>query len=166
VVARRTTVCIVAAAFVGCGGSRVTTGLQNTIPQTWHDAKRSALLYVSDPKAGTVFIYAYPSLKAAGMLTGLNLPSGLCVDQKTGNIWIAETTRVVEFAHGETKPIRTLQIGRDNNADACAVNPENGELAVANATFGGDGAGDVVIFNLGTGKSKKYYKKDLFYVLF
>jgi hypothetical protein len=94
----------------------------------------------------------------------------MCVDPATGNIWITETSPtasgVVEFRHAGTKPIRSLQIGGDNNADACAINPTNGEVAVANATFGGDDPGNVIIFNVRTGKSKTYAERGMFYVSF
>ncbi|HEY1680591.1 MAG TPA: hypothetical protein VGF98_02985 [Candidatus Tumulicola sp.] len=158
------------AALAGCAGSRAANDVPSAIPQTLDEAKRSALLYISDQDTGTVFMYSYPSLKPAGLLTGINNPTGMCVDPKTGNVWITESSPyaagAVEFAHGATKPIRTLQIGEDNIADACAVNPTKGELAVANITFGGDDPGDVILFNLRTGKSKTYYEKGLYYVEF
>ena len=55
-----------------------------------------ALLYVSDPDAGKVFVYSYPALKPAGMLTGINAPTGMCVDKTTGNVWITKTIRTLQ----------------------------------------------------------------------
>ncbi len=180
-VVRTIAICIVAAALIGCAGSRATSALENSIPQVTvtggsanrnsiQGAKRGALLYVSDPDAGTVFMYSYPALKPAGMLTGIDSPTGMCVDKKTGNVWITETSPyaagAMEFAHGGTTPIQTLQIGSDNFANACAVNPTNGELAIANVTFGGDDPGDVIVFNVHTGKSKTYHEKGMFYYEF
>jgi hypothetical protein len=181
VIARRIAALVVAALLAGCADSRTTSGLESPIPETMVTAvnanhnslratKGSALLYVSDPDAGTVFIYSYPALKPAGRLTRINSPTGMCVDQKTGNVWITETNPyaagAIEFAHGGRKAIETLQIGSGNFANACAVNPTNGELAVANRTFDGDDPGDVIVFNVHTGKSKTYYDKSLFYVEF
>jgi hypothetical protein len=130
----------VAAIFAGCAGSRTTTGLPSAIPQTvvptvaaHNSAKRGALLYISDLDASKVFVYSYPSLAPVGMLSGISLPAGMCVEPKTGNVWIAErggyTSWVAEFRHGGTKSIRTLQIGSEDEAHACAVNPTNGDVA-------------------------------------
>ncbi len=68
---------------------------------------------MSDEDAGTVLIYTYPGLKPAGSLSGFSTPAGMCVDPKSGNVWITDTLRsdVVEFAHGGTTPIQTLTDG-------------------------------------------------------
>src|SRR5579864_3027684 len=71
---------------------------------SWIDpgAKSSPLLYVSDQNASTVYIYAYPSLAPAGQITGFNLPSGLCVNRRTGDVWVTDAfaSTITEFAHG------------------------------------------------------------------
>jgi hypothetical protein len=169
-VIRQLIACVVIAMLAACAGSRASNDFVNAIPQVPNDAKRSALLYVSDRDAGTVYMYGYPSLKPAGTLSGLNSPTGMCVDKNTGNVWITETgpyvTEAVEFAHGGAKPIRTVQIQADNFFNACAINPISNELAVANITFGGDDPGDVVRFNLATGEPQAYYGKGIYYIQF
>lgn len=176
-VARQIVLFVGIAALAGCAGSRTTTGLPSAIPQTvvpavaaHNSAKRGALLYISDLDASKVFVYSYPSLAPVRMLSGISLPAGMCVEPKTGNVWIAErdgyTSWVAEFRHGGTKSIRTLQIGSEDEANACAVNPTNGDVAVANSTFGGDDPGDVVIFDALTSKPRTYFDKGMFFYEF
>ncbi len=164
----------VAAIFAGCAGSHNTTGFPSAIPQTvvpavaaHSDAKRSALLYISDLDDSKVFVYSYPAFAPVGRLSGISAPAGMCVDPKTGNVWIAErngsSSWVAEYRHGGTKSIRTLQIGYGNEANACAVNPTNGDVAVANSTYGGDDPGDVIIFDARTSKPTTYVDKGMFF---
>jgi hypothetical protein len=145
---------IAAGGLAGCGGgwSRigppVVSQQANAAHKSWMNpnATQSALLYVSDENAGTVSVYSYPDLTLTGTLTGFVSPTGLCVDPKTGNIWVTDiaNSQVIEFAHGGTSPIRTLNT--EGFDDACAVNPTNGDLAVVNNTVGGDGNGNLTIF--------------------
>src|ERR1700722_5038570 len=132
------------------------------------NARRRALLYVSDSSAGTVFVYSYPGLRPMGAISSFDFPAGLCVDPQTGDFWVTDSTAttVYEFAHGGTEPIRTLQAGGDEYPDACAVNPTNGDLAAANVTFGGDDPGDVLIFKGGTGTPRTYQLRHAFDVDF
>ena len=104
-------------------------------------AKSSALLYVSDLGTFDVNVYAFPSLKPAGKLTGFDEPQGECGDAK-GNVWITSTGNetIYEYAHGATQPSALLSdplgfpIG-------CAVDPASGDLAVANfEDFSGGGS--------------------------
>lgn len=110
--------------------------------------KRTALLYVSDSYRGTVFVYAYPSLTPAGTLPGFQRPAGLCVDRRNGNVWVTDMFKhnAVEFAHGSTTPIRTLDDGA-GYLNACAVNPTNGDVALVNNTIQGEDPGDVVVYH-------------------
>jgi hypothetical protein len=151
--------------LAGCGGSRYTTNVPNTIQQTSQGGAktRSALLYVSDGGTGSVLVYSYPSLKLVQTLSGIIIPNGLCVNQKTGDIWVTEegsASQIVEFAHGGTKPIRTLQAGEDDVVSSCAVDPTNGDIAIANAAT--DDPGDVMIFDARTGKSTTYFDEHIF----
>ena len=134
---------------------------------SWMDpaAKSKALLYVSNEYAQTVNVYAYPSLKPMGALSGFLTPEGLCVDKKTGDIWVTDTLRysVYEFAHGGTMPIRTIDQPYGYVQD-CSVNPVNGDLAIANVTYEGDDPGDVAIYNGSSGKPAKYSDKRIFEV--
>ncbi len=95
------------------------------------DAKKHQLLYVSDPGNNTVNVYVYPKGTPAGVLTGFNEPWGLCSDRH-GNVFIADVWnyRVVEFAHGGTSPIASVDDG-DGHPENCSVDGSSGNLAVA-----------------------------------
>jgi hypothetical protein len=132
-----------------------------------HPQTRPALLYVSDDEKDDVLVYSYPSLKVVRTLPNIKSPAGLCVDPKDGSVWVTVSSdfvsQIVEFSHGGTKPIRTLQDSRGEDIVGCAVSPTSGDVAVSNATFGGDDPGDVVVYNLHTGKSKTYHDKQMLY---
>lgn len=124
-----------------------------TARKSWIDpvAKAKALLYLSDEDDSVVRVYSYPDLAPKETLSGFLAPAGLCVNPQNGNVWITDSLKseIFEFSHGGTTPIRTLQDGGDDPA-ACAVNPRNGDLAVANERTGdGSDPGDLVIFKHG-----------------
>ncbi|MBV8372113.1 MAG: hypothetical protein JOY69_02535 [Candidatus Eremiobacteraeota bacterium] len=148
----------------GTSGSQPATG--SVAQSSWMDprAKHHALLYVSDVVFNRVSVYSYPDLAPMGVLTGVKAPEGMCTDPRNGNVWITEifASRVVEFAHGATTPIRTLADQPDAYVEACAVNPTNGDLAVANRTIQGEDPGDLVIFKRGQGKPIVYSDPKMF----
>ena len=129
------------ALLAGCGGAEMATsaaaphGATPSITfspeKSWMSGSTGGdLLYVSDGKTSSVYIFTFPGGKKVGTLT--NLPaSGLCSDSN-GNVWIpnAYNGYVLEYAHGGTSPISTLHnsgyIGTD-----CSVDPKTGDLAVA-----------------------------------
>src|ERR1700735_5266408 len=127
-------------------------------------ARHTALLYVSDVYLGTVSGYSYPDLAPMGMLSGLSSPEGLCTDPKSGDIWIAQVFKsdVVEFAHGGTAPIRTLQDVQGAYVNSCAVNPKNGDLAATNSTIQGSDPGNLAIFKRSQGKPLIYSDPKIF----
>jgi hypothetical protein len=99
------------------------------------DAGTRNLLYVVN--FGTVDVYSYPQGLLEGQITSLGAPYGDCSDAN-GHVYITEpgqfTNRVAEFAHGGTRPIRTLAVP-GSEAFSCAVDPHSGDLAVTN--YGG-----------------------------
>ena len=118
-------------------------------------AKSSTLLYVSDLGTFDVNVYAFPSLKPAGKLTGFDEPQGECGDAK-GNVWITSTGNetIYKYAHGATQPSALLSdplgfpIG-------CAVDPASGDLAVANfEDF--SGGGSVLVYKRARGAPAAY----------
>jgi hypothetical protein len=155
---------IVAQVLAGCGGAGPAGGLPAPAPAiltamraSWVDprAKGSPLLYVSDQLNRSVFIYAYPALTPMGELTGFNLPWGLCVNRRNGNVWVTDTFNndLVEFPHGGSTPIRTLhQYLYD--VDACAVNPKTGDVAAVND--GSEDPAEVIIFKPSHAPPKQY----------
>ena len=97
------------------------------------------LLYVSNPLKDDVLVFSYPKAKLVGTLSGtadFNGPDQICPDTK-GDIWVVNNTpwkgpTLVEFKHGGTSPIASLQdLGRQYAVD-CAVDPTTGDLAVTN----------------------------------
>jgi hypothetical protein len=112
------------------------------------EAKSEDLLYVSDLSTKqAVYVFSYPGGKRVGTLTGLYFPAGECVDPD-GNIWIVTIGKIVEYAHGSTTPIATL----NGFGFACAINPRNGDLALS----GGDDPGQVTIYKNARGTPTIY----------
>lgn len=95
------------------------------------EAKRvKSLLYVSDWSTNGVFVYDFVRGTVEGQIMGPNEPYGQCVD-KNGNVWIVAygASSVSEYAHGESKPVTTLET--DYAPMGCSVDPTTGNLAVA-----------------------------------
>ncbi|MBV8067114.1 MAG: hypothetical protein JO113_03975, partial [Candidatus Eremiobacteraeota bacterium] len=111
------------------------------------------LLYVSDFQAGRVYVSDYATGDLQGILAGFNEPAGLCVDAG-GDVWIAQADgeAVVEYAHGGTRPIKTLNTS--GRAFGCSVAP-NGDLAVANFDVGSS-PGSVQVFKHASGTPQQY----------
>lgn len=134
--------------LAGCGEAQGTvpgvpvsdTGRAKGHGQSWMlpGASSEDLLYVKAENKGFVYAYSYPDLNLVGQLAGLTeSPTGLCVD-KRGDVFVTEEgntskdhgSYIVEFAHGGTDPIATL-----NDSDwpwSCSVDPTTGNLAVTN----------------------------------
>jgi hypothetical protein len=126
------------ALLTGCGG------LQNTVsggvPQggaltnqgTAHRSLSSSgdLLYVATSKA--IVVVSYPQFKIVGSLPLSYGYSGICSDPNNGNVFVAESTQVVVYAHGGTSPIATLSPPSGyTNLSACSVDPTTDNLAVS-----------------------------------
>jgi hypothetical protein len=118
------------------------------------EATSQALLYVGNLNAG-VTVYTYPQGKLVGNLSGFNEPRGLCVD-KEGDVYVTDFggAKVVEYAHGGTKPLATLV--DDGDPYGCAIDPTTGNLAVTNGCDGPSGScypeGTVLIYKQARGK--------------
>lgn len=145
-----------AAAACSGGSAPVLPGASSAgKPAALKDAARQNLLYVSDDTAGTVYIYSFPWAKLEGKITNLAGPSSICADD-AGHVWILEsqTSKIVEYDHGGTKPIATLQDPGYWPND-CAVDPVSGDLAVANvfmANAPGSSPGNLVVYKKAKGK--------------
>jgi len=91
------------------------------------------LLYVA-ARNTVVYVLTYPQ----GQLVGeLGLPfslnsGGICSDGK-GNIFVPDVSEILEYAHGGTKPIATLEDGDGYyEPTGCSVDSTTGDLAVTN----------------------------------
>jgi hypothetical protein len=100
------------------------------------EAIRSKILYVSYFYGNDVFAYKYPNGEALGMVTGIPEAQGLCTSKESGgNWWVVATgsNQVMEFAHGGTTPILTINTMNDQPG-SCAVDPTTGNVAVTMVT--------------------------------
>jgi hypothetical protein len=111
-----------------------------------------SLLYVSNAGNGTVTVYDYQggnNLRLVGTLTGFSTPEQPCIDA-SGDVFVpdAGAASIVEYAHGGTAPIATLNFP-GGVPYSCSVDiHDTGNLAVAN----NDGyAGNVGIYAGATG---------------
>jgi hypothetical protein len=131
------------------------------------DAKKSDLLYISDLIGQVVDIYTYgKGYKLVGQLTGFFNPEGLCVDKK-GDVYVTNTTNVggyeiIEYAHGGTSPMRTLN-DPDGRPNGCSVDPTTGNLAVADFWGHSETIGNVAVFPKGTGSPTPYSNSNIYY---
>lgn len=110
-------------------------------------AKREAkLLFASDSGLDEVNIYALPSMKLVGQLTGFNDPQGMCSDA-SGNVYVVQTNNdeVDKYSHSGSLLARYpdsvgFPVG-------CAVDPATGNLAVTDIVNDGSGPGQVLIYS-------------------
>jgi hypothetical protein len=126
------------------------------------DSKKQELLYVSDQKTDDVYVYSYPKGTLEGTLTGFDTPYGQCTD-KSGNVFIAQfnASDVVEYAHGGTSPIKTLDLTGQYPV-GCSVDPKTGDLAVA-AFVSDNYPGGVSVFRHAAGTPKEYQAPNMYY---
>lgn len=101
------------------------------------ESKTEALMYTTNDGGQQVYVYSYPAGDQVGVLSGFQAAEGLCVDQ-AGDVFVADVRAqdVVEYAHGGTEPIATLN-DNGNYPNGCAVDPATGNLAVAGGLLGG-----------------------------
>jgi hypothetical protein len=141
-----------AVVLAGCGVSQPPIGMPQAAAiatradrgTSWMlaDAKSDDLVYVTDGCGGTCIV-SWPGGKSVGSLNvGGGLNSGVCSDSH-GNVYVADDTKVIEYAHGGTKPIGTLNLpSSGSTAAGCSVDSTTGNVAVM--------FGDVAIFTPGS----------------
>jgi hypothetical protein len=147
----------------GCAGSGIAT--QSLAPQDRAgapsassmapDAVDKNLLYVSS--YSSVLVYDYGTDTEVGKLGGFSHAAGECTDA-LGDVYVTNwgAADVIEFAHGGSKPIKTL-IDPSPYAIDCAVDPSTGNLAVINQYGQTEySAGNVAIYADAKGKPKTY----------
>ncbi|MGB6516959.1 MAG: hypothetical protein WBE79_00485 [Candidatus Cybelea sp.] len=133
-----------AVCIAGCGsafqtGQQTTSSVRNSRLKTWisPDAKDAPVLFfLGDVKLGKIYIFSLPGMTLKGKITGLSGPLGMCSD-RAGNIYVAESLqgRVDEFTRTGTQ-IATYAYSYGGSVSGCAVNPQNGYLAVLNNAAG------------------------------
>jgi hypothetical protein len=148
---------VTAALLAGCGGSQPPVGASGAVPlssaTTAHaksapwmlpEAKNEDLLYLASTDGTNIL--SYPQGKLVGSIDAGAQWTYLCSDQK-GNVFFTEfrnsANNVVEYAHGGTTPIATLN--SPGYPWSCSVDPVSGNLAVANYTAQGN-VGNIAVF--------------------
>lgn len=178
-------VCVAGAILAACSGSGVqqqigpsgatnqhALNIARTTPKrSWMapDAGTFNLLYVSEggPASGSfhVLVYSYPGRVLKGDLLSAATPAALCVD-KSGNVWIGygpPTLQMVEYAHGGTTPIATLNFPGEHPT-GCSVDPITGNLAVTNLFGPGSAPGSVEVYANAQGTPTDYAMPGMFVV--
>ena len=125
------------------------------------------LLYVSSVSTGQVYVFAYPQGALVTTLSGISAPYGECTDRNgdvfiTSIVSLSQGSKILEYAHGGTTPIASLD--DPGGAFACAVDPNTGNLAVANSQDSSNpynpDYGDVAVYRSATGSPTMYYSSD------
>ena len=121
------------------------------------------LIYVTNSN-GLVSVYRYWQHTLAGVLYNFSYPTGECADS-AGDVYIADfdAQTIVEYAHGGTKPIRTID-DFTYHPYGCAVDPKSGNLAVANYqanqySYNSD-SGNIAVYPRGKDKPAYYGSGD------
>ncbi len=110
------------------------------------DAKLAPRLYfASDSGTDDVYIFTMPGMALKGTLTGFSEPQGECADTK-GNIYIANTGTEQVLEYSRTGTLLNTYSDSYGYPVGCAINPMNGDLAVADI-FGFSGAGQVLVYS-------------------
>jgi hypothetical protein len=171
---RAITACAAVAILAACSGGASqfqpasTASRQGaTHKKSWMNARAAVgeLLYLSDFDTGDVYVYSWPALALVGTLTGFANPAGLCTD-KAGDIFVTDSFfgEVIEYAHGGTTPIATLN-DPAQLPNSCSVNNNNGTLAVGNTSGFSSGPGTVAIYKHATGDPTFYANTNIFVVV-
>lgn len=133
------------------------------------EAKQTDLLYASiqttccASSGADVDVFSYPKGNLVGQLSVTqDTMFGLCSDTK-GDVFVTafdtsqsgQGTTIYEYGHGGTTPIATFSDPLP--ADACSVDPTTGNLAVANWFAGGGANGNVLVYDVASGKYTAHY---------
>jgi hypothetical protein len=174
--ASHTVAAIMAFSLAACGGSTVGPLSQTQLPNgrlmtrsMLRTDMRSAsssgtdLLYAADI-SGLIYVFTYPQGNPVGVLQEFPLPGTLCSDDQ-GNIFVPIGDQILEYAHGGSQPIATLQDVAGAKAYGCSVDSTTGNLAVANIQVG-DNSGDVAVFQKAQGSPTIYSDQNILRPLF
>ncbi|MGA9419903.1 MAG: hypothetical protein WBV40_12195, partial [Candidatus Cybelea sp.] len=94
-----------------CAGSQLPVGVSSA-ESGWIGPRTSSgdLIYATgytSPGTGKTFMLTYPQGQLVGTIN--QSASGMCSDTD-GNVYLLYMNAAIEYAHGGTKPIRTLRI--------------------------------------------------------
>lgn len=149
---------LAAAVLGGCGAPNTanTVPLGASLRRAAHKASRANedLLYVSDLVTNEVYAFKYPKGKKVLTLRGFTNPWGVCSDAG-GNVFVLgyRNDNVIEYAHGSTKPLQTLDV--PGWSLSCSYDPNTGNLAVLFFSYTyGDG---IAVFASEAGTPTTFY---------
>jgi hypothetical protein len=127
-----------AVVFIAGCGSAFDTSQQATSPVQTSELKTRispdakdlpVLFFQGDVDLGNIYIFSLPEMTLKGTITGLSEPLGMCSDL-AGNIYVAEAgKRRVDEVNRTGTQIATYT-DTYGYPTGCAVNPQNGDLAV------------------------------------
>lgn len=106
------------------------------------------LLFESDFGFNSVEMFSLPDLALEGVITGVQGPAGMCSDSNA-NVYVVTQLfpfEAAEFSHAG-KMLRSVSDFYATPA-GCAVNPKNGDLAIANV-YGNSQNGMVSLYPMG-----------------
>jgi hypothetical protein len=128
-------------------------------------ASSGDLLYVTNANS-KVTVYSYPQGQLVGTLSGFGDPYGVCVDT-SANVYITDRSfgDIVEYAHGGTKPLRTIK-DLEYRPQGCAIDPATGDLAVANYETGWNYPGNLSVYRKARGFARSYIVEDFYYYFY
>lgn len=157
---RATVILWTALTLAACAGQRFQYSTTPAVAAPSHvrswmrpEAIRSKILYVSYAYGNDVLAFEYPSGQALGVITGIPQAQGLCTSKKIGGKWWVVATganEVLEFAHGGTTPIFTINTMSDQPAN-CAIDPTTGNIAVTMVS-----SPKVIVYKSGTISGTSY----------
>jgi len=138
--------CLAAFMLSACAGSQQPMGTLSPASSQVRSGIRPGtssgdLLYAPDGHAG-VYIVTYPAGVRVGVITGVQ-GRAICSDG-SGNVFINDGSQLIEYAHGSTVAINTL-----NPTGACSWDPTTGNLATV-------GNNQVAVFSNEQGTPKTY----------
>ncbi len=144
-------------ALAGCAQPFPSAPLGASAAASWiaPDAGGKNLLYVS--YGSSVLVFDYGTSNQVGQLSYFSEAAGSCTDA-SGDVYVTNygAADVIEFAHGASKPMKTLIDPSPYPVD-CAVDPATGNLAVINEYGRSEYApGNVAIYTAAKGTPKTY----------
>jgi hypothetical protein len=146
-------ICAAAIVPTGCADSQPPIGVPSTtLRSAAIPAGHMPLLYITGlgPPDTVIYGYTFPAGKYVRQVGEYLTPVTMCVGA-TGNLFVNYALAIIEYAHNG-KQVRTLM---DHlGPRSCSVNPNNGDLAVANDARRNGQGGSVSIFRRGEGTGK------------
>ena len=157
------------ALLAGCGGMQspfnggVTPTVLDSARTREHQTSGTSgdLLYVET--SSSIMIVSVASWQIVGAITDLpDFDVGICSDPNSGNVFVPQYDTVLEYAHGGTMPIATLNGPKGYTyLRGCSVDPITQNLAMTSSFGPYEGNPGVIIFPAEQNYAQVYRKKEL-----